>query len=185
MSNDGLPTAEDRAQYEVLRAELIKSLEKKRTIDKQLATTEARLYQLEFQYLTDTSQSSGNIIQGFDGYLRNQTVARRKYEVSDSDRLFSNSSVTLHKSIELVQEGEESSSIPDGYKQSTPGLTTVVVPPATQRQELSAQSKKARDKEYQRRKRASVTRQSTGTNSDDEQTSNRRPTKRARHADDE
>lgn len=36
MSTDGLPTPDDRARYETLRAELLKSLEKKRTADKQL-----------------------------------------------------------------------------------------------------------------------------------------------------
>lgn len=36
MSTDGLPTPDDRARYETLRAELLKSLEKKRTVDKQL-----------------------------------------------------------------------------------------------------------------------------------------------------
>lgn len=85
-----------------------------------------------------------------------------------------------------MTDGDESL-MPDEYgKQSTPGLTTVVVPPAPRTQELTpAQSKKLRDKEYQRKKRASVSRRSTGTISDDEQISARRPTKRARLADDD
>ncbi|KAF7440559.1 hypothetical protein PC9H_000905 [Pleurotus ostreatus] len=187
MSTDGLPTPDDRARYETLRAELLKSLEKKRTVDKQLANIELQIYNLESQYLTETAaHSGGNIIQGFEGYLKNQTVTRRKYEVSEQDRIFSNSSSTLQKSLELMADGDESL-MPDEYgKQSTPGLTTVVVPPAPRTQELTpAQSKKLRDKEYQRKKRASVSRRSTGTISDDEQISARRPTKRARLADDD
>ncbi len=38
MSTDGLPTPDDRVRYETLRAELLKSLEKKRTVDKQLVS---------------------------------------------------------------------------------------------------------------------------------------------------
>jgi chromatin modification-related protein EAF6 len=73
-------------------------------------------------------------------------------------------------------------------KQSTPGLTTVIVPPATKTQELSAAAlKKKRDREYQRQKRATA--RSTGTISDDDVvstvSSGRRPTKRARMADDD
>lgn len=85
-------------------------------------------------------------------------------------------------------EGEESATQADEYiKQPTPGLTTVVVPPAP-RQDRDAQArvKKDRDREYQRRKRASLSQRST---SDEEATtasiSSRRPTKRTRLADDD
>jgi chromatin modification-related protein EAF6 len=92
--------------------------------------------------------------------------------------------------LELLGEGDESIATNDEYhKQSTPGLTTVVVPPAPRNQELTmAQQKKARDREYQRRKRAMASRPSTGE-SDDEVSvaslSSRRPTKRARVVDDD
>lgn len=57
-----------------------------------------QIYNLESQYLTETAaHSGGNIIQGFEGYLKNQTVTRRKYEVSEQDRIFSNSSSTCQK----------------------------------------------------------------------------------------
>jgi len=93
------------------------------------------------------------------------------------------------KSLELFGEGEESTATVDDYKQSTPGLQTVVVPPATRGQEMSAaQQKKNRDREYQRRKRASASRRSTGTISDEEvavSSSAGRARKRARLADDD
>jgi chromatin modification-related protein EAF6 len=94
------------------------------------------------------------------------------------------------QSLELLGECDESGATNDEYhKQPTPGLTTVIVPPATRNQELSvAQQKKARDREYQRKKRALASRRSTGESDDDVSAaslSSRRPTKRARVADDE
>ncbi|KAG6916443.1 hypothetical protein DXG01_006771 [Tephrocybe rancida] len=199
------PSAEEKARYETLKNELKKALPKKRQADKQLvrqmavrrvldldtASVEVQIYNLEATYLTETAaHSGGNIIQGFDGYLKNQTTGRRKYEINDQDRLFSKSSLTYQKSLDLLGEGDESTATNDEYhKQPTPGLTTVIVPPATRTQELSmAQQKKIRDRDYQRRKRTSVSLRSNG-DSDEEivsaASSTRRPTKRARMADDD
>ncbi|KAF5382567.1 hypothetical protein D9615_002886 [Tricholomella constricta] len=186
------PSAEEKSRYESLKNELKKALPKKRQADKQLATVEVQIYNLEATYLTETAaHSGGNIIQGFDGYLKNQTTGRRKYEINDQDRLFSRSSLTYQKSLDLLGEGDESTATNDDYhKQPTPGVTTVIVPPATRNQELSvAQQKKIRDREYQRRKRTSVSLRSNG-DSDEEiisaaSTSSRRPTKRARMADED
>lgn len=189
MSNE--PSAEDKAHYEAVRKELMQALPKKRAVDKQLAHIEVQIYNFEGSYLTETAaHSGGNIIQGFEGYLKNQSVTRRKYEISDTDRMFSNSSLTTQRSLELLGEGEESAATADDYKQSTPGITTVVVPPATRGQEVSAaQQKKNRDREYQRRKRASASRRSTGTISDEEvavsSSAGGRARKRARLADDD
>lgn len=157
--------------------------------------------------MTETAaHSGGNIIQGFEGYLKNQSVTRRKYEISETDRMFSNSSLTyqrvcivqsngsycliyLLQSLELFGEGEESTATVDDYKQTTPGITTVVVPPATRGQETSAaQQKKNRDREYQRRKRANNGRRSTSNISDEEvmvSSGTGRARKRARLADDD
>jgi len=185
------PTAEDKARYEALKKELLQALPKKRQLDRQLAQIEMNIYNLESTYLTETvAHSGGNIIQGFDGYLKNQTGGRRKFEVNDNDRIFSNSSSTTAKSVELVGEGEELIAPEDYIKQPTPGVTTVIVPPAPRNQEqFVAQQKRNRDKEYQRKKRVSLS--IKGGNESDEEiasvasTTSRRVTKRARLAQDD
>ncbi|OCH92861.1 NuA4-domain-containing protein [Obba rivulosa] len=189
MSTDAV-TPEDKAKYDAARKELMQALTKKRGVDKQLAQLEVQIYNLEGSYLTDTNaHSGGNIIHGFDGYLKNPSGGRRKYEVSEADRIFSTSSMTYKKSLELSGEGEESAATgEDQSRMSTPGLTTVIVPPATRTQEMTAaQQKKARDREYQRKKRAIANRRATGTPASDDEsvTSARRPSKRARLADDD
>lgn len=113
-----LPAADDRSRYETLKKELMQALPKKRAIDKQLvravhvgspglrlipiaqAQIEVQIYNLEASYLTETAaHSGGNIIQGFENYLKNQSSGRRRYEVHDHDRIFSNSSLTYQKVI--------------------------------------------------------------------------------------
>lgn len=62
------------------------------------AEVEVQLYQLEASYLTETTTNSGgNIITGFENYLKNQGIGRRKFEVTDSDRMFSASSTTYQR----------------------------------------------------------------------------------------
>jgi hypothetical protein len=62
------------------------------------STLEVQLYHAEGTYLTETySQGGGNIVHGFDNYLKNQAGTRRRTEVTEGDRLFSTSSATYHK----------------------------------------------------------------------------------------
>lgn len=111
------PTPEDKSRYDAAKKELLQALAKKRMVDKQLASVapgalniqsnfaflpqahlEVQIYNLEGNYLTETAQhSGGNIVQGFDGYLKNAPGGRRKHDVSEADRMFSNSSVTFKK----------------------------------------------------------------------------------------
>jgi len=96
---------------------------------------------------------------------------------------------TDFKSLDIMGDGEDSTATNDDYvKQPTPGVTTVVVPPATRNQELSmAQQRRLRDKDYQRRKRGVSLR--SGDSDEDivsaASTFSRRPSKRARIADDD
>ncbi|THH28703.1 hypothetical protein EUX98_g5483 [Antrodiella citrinella] len=187
MAEATVPTPEDKARYDAAKEELMKALTKKREADKRLAQIEVQLYNFEGTYLSETAaHSGGNIIHGFEGYLKNAPGGRRKYEVGDGDRLFSMSSMTHKKSLELSGEGEESAATAEDSRMSTPGLTTVIVPPARSAELTAAQQKKNRDREYQRKKRANAARRSAGTLSDDDSvTSGRRPSKRARLGDDD
>ncbi|KAI1793261.1 NuA4-domain-containing protein [Ganoderma leucocontextum] len=187
MSNDP-PSAEDKVKYDAAKKELLQALAKKRALDKQLASLEVQIYNLETTYLTDTAaHSGGNIIHGFEGYLKNQPSGRKKYEIGEQDRIFSVSSQTYKKAVDLSGEGEESTATgEDQSRMSTPGLTTISVPPAPRSEVLSAaQQKKNRDREYQRKKRAAQRRSTTTPASDDESVSGRKPAKRARLADDD
>ncbi|EIN12717.1 NuA4-domain-containing protein [Punctularia strigosozonata HHB-11173 SS5] len=195
MSTDAAPSAEDKARYDSLRKELVQALTKKRQLDKQLAATELGIYNLEGNYLAEALRDGGgNIIHGFENYLKNQNTARRKTELSDADRFFSNSSVTYQKaraahSLELMGDGEESTAtIDDGKLTAGSNSVVVPIPPAGKSEMSAAQHKKNRDREYQRRKRASNRKSATGQDSDDESVStmsSKRPTKRARLAEDE
>jgi chromatin modification-related protein EAF6 len=86
------------------------------------------------------------------------------------------------------EETGEASLTDEYHKQPTPGVTTVVVPPATRNQELSVahQNKLIRDKEYQRRKRANEKARAATVSDVDEDvvSTSRRPNKRARGTDD-
>ncbi|KAF2682686.1 NuA4-domain-containing protein [Lentithecium fluviatile CBS 122367] len=86
--------------YERLRRDLRESLQKKRMIDNNLEQLEQSIHRVETQYLEETS--AGNIIKGFDNYIKGAatastssgagTTTRRKAQVSDTDRIFSRSS---------------------------------------------------------------------------------------------
>ncbi|KAF2797623.1 NuA4-domain-containing protein [Melanomma pulvis-pyrius CBS 109.77] len=86
--------------YERLRRDLRDSLSKKRQIDNSLAALEEHILRNETSYLEETS--AGNIIKGFDNYIKGATTTstaggpgtatRRKAPISDLDRIFSRSS---------------------------------------------------------------------------------------------
>lgn len=107
---NGLPTpigsADERIQvekhYETAKKELRELLIRKKQADKDLAQLEAQLYKLEGNYLEDTQQG-GNIVRGFDGYLKGM-VNSRKTQFSESDRLFSLSSVSYSETAQPDKE---------------------------------------------------------------------------------
>jgi chromatin modification-related protein EAF6 len=101
--------------YEKLRRDLRDTLQKKRVLDRNMAAIEDQIYRQETTYLEETSVA-GNIVKGFDSYIKAAAVStsansaggtisgsaaggglgasRRKTAISDTDRVFSKSSVS-------------------------------------------------------------------------------------------
>jgi chromatin modification-related protein EAF6 len=101
--------------YEKLRRDLRDTLQKKRILDRNMAAIEDQIYRQETSYLEETS-IAGNIVKGFDSYIKAAAVSssansaggtisgsaaggglgasRRKAAISDTDRVFSKSSVS-------------------------------------------------------------------------------------------
>ncbi|KAI1959305.1 chromatin modification- protein eaf6 [Ophidiomyces ophidiicola] len=112
---DQATTARGVPYYEKLRRELRETLQRKRILDRNLAALEESIYRFEHSYLEETG--AGNIIKGFDNYIKGSTGSslstagslgasfgggasggtstRRKGQVSDMDRVFSRSSASF------------------------------------------------------------------------------------------
>ncbi|KAF6230147.1 hypothetical protein HO133_004486 [Letharia lupina] len=97
--------------YEKLKRDLRETLQKKRLLDKNMATLEDQIFRYEASYLEETG--AGNIIKGFDNYIKGSsatagatnagagggTNARRKGQVVESDRVFSRSSASFMREL--------------------------------------------------------------------------------------
>ncbi|KAK1925817.1 histone acetyltransferase subunit NuA4-domain-containing protein [Papiliotrema laurentii] len=100
MSQSGPPADAKQAQAAALQ-ELEAAQKRKRAIDTTLANLETSIYAFENSYLEESANSGGNIIKGFDNYLKppGSNINKKKLEVTDQDRLFSSSSGTLNQSL--------------------------------------------------------------------------------------
>ncbi|KAG8683257.1 hypothetical protein FRC08_014396 [Ceratobasidium sp. 394] len=150
--------AEGKAAYEAARKDLTNALTKRKDIDKQLAALEAQIFNFEGTYLTETTNSGGNIIQGFENYLKHPNAAnRKKYEVTDSDRLFSNSSATYNKSLGIHGDGER-----DADEVAATSHVTVSLPAARQGSEARSIDLR-RDRDQKQKKRTTNQHNEEGT----------------------
>lgn len=116
---------EANAKYEALRALLKEGLDKKRQTDHDLTDLESQIYLYEGTYLNSTALSGGNVIRGFDSYVKSGTAStpasRSSAQApSTEDRMFSTSSATYQRSLALkMNEPANSESKVDDSKTST------------------------------------------------------------------
>jgi chromatin modification-related protein EAF6 len=91
-----------RPYYESLRNTLKGTLIKKRQLDEQLQALEDNIYKMESSYLEETN-GAGNIVRGFDGWVKGVVVGgdkksvddrKARVRVRDEDRIFSRSSMS-------------------------------------------------------------------------------------------
>ncbi|KIH86994.1 hypothetical protein SPBR_08676 [Sporothrix brasiliensis 5110] len=107
--------------YEKSRQHLKELLQKRKVLERQLHTREEAISQKESEYLENTI--SGNIITGFDNYVKGITGAaaqRRKTGLTEANRVFSRSSISYNTSF---KDGSNAGSGP-GSGQATPTSTT-------------------------------------------------------------
>ncbi|KAG8915969.1 hypothetical protein FRC01_003459 [Tulasnella sp. 417] len=116
-----------KSAYETAKNELVAAINKKRQVDKSLATIENNLWNFESSYLQDTANSGGNIIQGFESYLKASAGGRRKAEPNlTTDMIFSNSSSTSKQ-----HQGYDMNQYEEPIQPPTPTLSTVALTAAT------------------------------------------------------
>ncbi|KAH7123857.1 histone acetyltransferase subunit NuA4-domain-containing protein [Dendryphion nanum] len=126
-TNAAADTSRGMPYYERLRRDLRESLQRKRTLDTGLAQIEDNILRIETAYLEETN--AGNIIKGFDNYIKGATAGttssgagtatRRKVPISDADRIFSRSSSSFMKVRVLSRTSFETESITLGEIIST------------------------------------------------------------------
>ncbi|GAC98034.1 hypothetical protein PHSY_005622 [Pseudozyma hubeiensis SY62] len=136
-STSALPTSLEEAtqRYHATKLTLRTGLANKRVIDRSLIDLESQIYLFEGSYLQTTSSSGGNIVKGFDSYLKNSASTTSRSgnsqnlgaEVPVEDRIFSLSSATYQKSLELkANEGLLDEETKTGELESDTSATPVV-----------------------------------------------------------
>ncbi|KAK3805664.1 MAG: histone acetyltransferase subunit NuA4-domain-containing protein [Linnemannia elongata] len=97
--------------------ELNELMTRKKLVDRNLAGLENSIYAFEGSYLEDT-QHGGNIIRGFDGYI-NTKADKSRVKYSESDRLFSMSSTTFTKALQIKDNPDQESSQDESRRSSS------------------------------------------------------------------
>ncbi|KAL8278917.1 hypothetical protein RQP46_008586 [Phenoliferia psychrophenolica] len=137
---DGLTQTELRKKLDGSRRDLRGYLDKKKRIDRELANLEASIHAFEGSYLSDallpassaasvgSSSQFGNIIKGYESYLKpgpstggDRKRGRVGEEARDADRMFSRSSATFQKALDMrstdiIESASEEESTGTGRK---------------------------------------------------------------------
>ncbi|KAF9166883.1 Chromatin modification- protein meaf6 [Actinomortierella ambigua] len=134
--------------YLEAKNELNELIARKKLVDRNLASLENSIYAFEGSYLEDTLHG-GNIIRGFDGYL-NPKADKSRQKYSESDRLFSMSSTTFTKALQIKDNPDQESS-DEGKRSSskrpsnrpTPVPTPASTPSSSSNRRLLKQQQKS------------------------------------------
>ena len=82
-------------------------LNRKQVLEADLAKTEAQLYDVESQYLSEYGPVHGSILKGFDSALsQNKSQQKKATKNKPEERLFSLSSKTSRVQLEVAEEKE-------------------------------------------------------------------------------
>ncbi|ANZ73319.1 BA75_00990T0 [Komagataella pastoris] len=103
-----MPEPTKQTEYEKLKKELHQKVLKKKQMDDELTAIEEDIFNMETAYLTNNS-SYGNIIKGFENFTKsshsnNNPAARKRYQFTDNDRIFSLSSSTYVRHLKKLNE---------------------------------------------------------------------------------
>lgn len=123
---------EARERYESTKKALRAGITKKRNIDRTLTDLESQIFLFEGSYLASTSASGGNIVKGFDSYLKATgagsssaaaaALSADGADVAIEDRTFSLSSATYQRSLEL-KANEAASGGHGNDREDSPAVT--------------------------------------------------------------
>ena len=105
---------EANERYDTIKAQLKEGLTQKRQVDQDLTDLESQIYLYEGSYLNNTALSGGNVIRGFDSYMKTNTVGTGDLRASiasgsvpNDDRMFSNARVGHRDFVCLFHDGPE------------------------------------------------------------------------------
>lgn len=119
---------EANERYDAIKMQLKEGLARKRQSDQDLTDLESQIYLYEGSYLNSTALSGGNVIRGFDSYMKAGTTGTSNVRsappatsVSVEDRMFSTSSATHQRSLALkMNEATEEAARSEDTKSATP-----------------------------------------------------------------
>ncbi|KAI0401801.1 histone acetyltransferase subunit NuA4-domain-containing protein [Xylaria palmicola] len=101
------------AHYEKQRQYLKELIQTRKLLERQLVAQEQSILQKETEYLESTPY--GNIITGFDGYIKgnaNATAQRKRTGLTDQNRIFSRSSISHNPSHPDHADAQSATSTP-------------------------------------------------------------------------
>ncbi|KAI1322892.1 NuA4-domain-containing protein [Xylariaceae sp. FL0255] len=143
--------------YEKQRQYLKELIQNRKSIERQLHAQEQTILQKETEYLESTPY--GNIITGFDGYIKGNTSAaaqRKRTGMVDQNRVFSRSSISHNPAHPEHAEAASATSTPAAPTPISTSFSKDKDGSSNQPTPTSATDKKAPSKKKKQKKEADV-----------------------------